>query len=361
MEAWSDQPLSPFRIKFFLDTNILSDIVDGTYSGLNIAIEYLKNSLFTDLISSRYVVFEFIDVRKKLLYLDEVNKAKGITKRHDANSIIRYKEHFERAEVDFHAFKTGMQSQIENELATIVEDLGIIFDENLLHDNLLNPTKEINLFTKISREDGLILISSIWPEESQKESFVVLLTRDKPFVDSFNEINLQPIFDFHDLNSPIVEYIESMQLNGNYHLNLTEKINDPQIADYLLNKLKELLIIKNRQFFLGKTIHPGNGPEFPLNVVCFRLEPNIPLFSNIYLTMIGKDLDFVYTTRLSISSFWNQIPILNYPFQNDQPTNISFRPEEENNGVRNPLPQNICNKLRETGNLVFINQDGENI
>lgn len=76
------------------------------------------------------------------------------------------------------------------------------------------------------------------------------------------------------------------------------------------------------------------------------------------MTIIARDLDFIYSTKLSVTSFWDQNEIQNYPFQTNQPANISFKPEEDNNGTRAPLPQNILDRLRETGNLVFINPDG---
>jgi hypothetical protein len=198
MEPWSDQPLGYFSIKFFLDTNILTYLVGNTYSGVDIAINQLKNSPFARLVSSKYIVFEFIDVRKKTLYLQEVNRITGNNKTLDPNVIIRYKEYFENQNVDFHGFKQTINTQIESEIE-IIKNLEIDCDENILHDEILGPTKEINLFTKISREDSLISVSSVWQDVAIKEDFLVLLTRDKPFVDSFNEIDLRFIFDKYGL------------------------------------------------------------------------------------------------------------------------------------------------------------------
>ena len=358
MEAWSDEPLGTFRIKFFLDTNILSDIVNKTYSGLNIAVGELKKCNFVDLVSSRFVIFEFIDVRKKILYLGEVNRIKGRVKSKDPTILIRYKEHFEKSEVNFEAYKNVIKTQIESELEIIIQDLEIVCDDNLLHDSLLSPTKDINLFSKISREDSLVLVSSLWPEESIKETFVVLLTRDKPFVDSYNELDLEEIFEKYSLNSPTVEHIESMQLNGSYHLNLTESSQDGHIPEYLLSKIKELIIKKNQTCFLGKTIPPGKSDKFPTDVVCFRLNENTDLNNNLYLTIIGKDLDFIYSTKLPIQNFYDQVPITSYPLNKTIPTNISFRPTEDIDGTPTPLPADVVSRLRETGNLVFINPDG---
>ena len=357
MEQWSDEPLGSFRVKFFLDTNILSYLVCSTYSGLSTAVNLLKNSSFADLVSSKYVIFEFIDVRKKTLYSEEVNRLTGNNKSHDPDVIIRYKEYFEKSQLDFHSFKETIKDQIENELKIIIQDLEIICDENILHNSLLAPTKEINLFTKISREDSLISVSSVWQEISTKENFVVLLTKDKPFVDSFREIDLQFIFDNYGLTSPIVEHIESMQLSGTYYLNLTEKRHDTQIPEYLKSKIKELIINRNHQYYLGKTIPPGNSPNFPRNVVCFRLLENTELKNNLYLTIIGRDLDFIYSTKLPVNDFHDQTSIQNYPLLKAVATDISFKPMEDNNGTPTALPANVLDRLRESGNLVFINPD----
>lgn len=375
MEQWSDQPLAAFRVKFFLDTNILSYLISHTYSGLDIAINLLKETPFADLVSSKYVIFELVDVRKKILYQEEVRRIKKIHQQQnqkwwhiskyfrrketdlDPNVAVRYKEDFEKPQVDFHAFKETIKNKIEEELRIIIQDWDIVCNENILHDSLLAPTRDINLFTRISREDSLISVSSVWQEESTKENFLVLLTRDRSFVDSFKEIDLKSIFDNYDLTSPTIEYIESMQLGGVHHLNLTDKNHDGQIAEYFKNKIKELIIKRNAKYYLGKTIPCGNGPNFN-GVVCFKLPENTPLNNNLYLTIIGKELDFIYSTRLPVSDFYDQVPIQNYPLLKNLATNISFKPLENNNDMLVPISANIANRLKESGNLVFINSDG---
>jgi hypothetical protein len=157
----------------------------------------------------------------------------------------------------------------------------------------------------------------------------------------------------------LVEYIESMQLNGVYNINLTNAGDDGNIPDYLNNKIKELIIKRNESFYLGNTIRCGNGEGFPTTTVCFALKANTPLRNKIYLTIIGRDLDFIYSTRMSVSSFWDQGAIQNYPFESDTETNISFMPMDDSSGSPQTLSDEILGRLRESGNLVFINPDGE--
>ena len=68
------------------------------------------------------------------------------------------------------------------------------------------------------------------------------------------------------------------------------------------------------------------------------------------LTIIGKNLDFIYSTNI-IPDFWNYKSIEEYPFFNpDNEEHISFRPVER-------IEPHIHSKIRERGNLVFINID----
>lgn len=359
MEAWSDTPISQFRIKFFLDTNVLAYLVDKTYSGLLTTIDYLKNCVFCDLVSSNYVIFEFVGIRKREHYLRQV-VSKCINAGGDLNmsSLLKYKDNFEASEAKFSDVQASIRASVEAELQKIVNDFGIAYDNNLLHNKLLSPTFDINLHTKVSKEDSLVLVSSLWPDELTKEPFIFLISNDEQFVKGYSEFNLDHIFNTYSLNKPIVEQIRAMHLNGIYHLNLTDTNDDGKLTDYLPSKLRELLIKKNEALYLGKTIPCGNGANFPMDVICFRLNANTPLEQNLFVTIIGKDLDFIYNTKVKIGIFWDQTPIHNYPYQNNEDRNISFRisdVDENNNSI--PVPQNICNKLRETGNLVFINPD----
>lgn len=360
MEAWSDLPVRErFRIKFYLDTNILAYLVDNTYSGLTQAILYLKDSAFADLISSKYVVFEFVGIRKREHYLREVvtNSKSATSGILNMGSLLKYRDNFEAPEVNFDLVQANIKQNVMQELNDIVNNFKIYYDKNIFHDSLLPPTFDITLSSKISREDSLMLTSSIWADVAIKEEFIFLMSNDKDFVKNFTDENLDAVFTAHNLSKPHVEHIRSMQESNAHKLNLTNPADDMHLATYLPTKLKETIIKKNEQYFLGKTIHPGNGAGFPVDVICFCLNANIPLSNNIYLTIIGKDLDFIYSTKLPVASFWNQVEITSYPFQDAAPVNISFRPLENISGTPSSLPANILIRLREVGNLIFINPD----
>ncbi|MBN8706419.1 MAG: hypothetical protein J0L62_11140 [Bacteroidetes bacterium] len=358
MEPWSD--LLPvrerFRIKFYLDTNILVYLVDNTYSGVLQTINYLKDSNFSDLVSSKYVIFEFVGIRKKEHYLRAVVSSGGLHV--NMSSLLKYRDDFNASEVDFNSVKTAIKQKVMQELEEITNNFGIEYERNILHDSLLAPTFDITLSTKISRHDALMYVSSVWGDAELKEEYVFVISNDQGFVQNCSDEEIDIALQNHNLQKPQVEWIRSMQENDVHRLNLTVPEDDVHLTSFLPSKLKELIIKKNNKFFLGKTIQCGNGARFPTDVVCFRLPANTELQSNLYLTIIGRDLDFIYSTKLPVSDFWDQIPINNYPFHKPDATDISFRPMEDNYGTPSPLPTNVISRLRESGNLVFINPDG---
>ncbi len=375
MEPWSDQPFEPFKIKFFLDTNILCDLVCGTYQGINFTISWLNNCAFADLVTSKYVIFEFLDVRKKMLYQEEVKRIRDLNSKSnkkwwhfchffskkkksiDPNYLVRFKEEFRSKEVNFHTYKQKINSEVSQDLS-FLRTLNINYSDYLLHDDLLSPTKDLNLFSKLSREDSIVCISSIWPDDSTKESFVVLLTRDKPFVDSYNEIGLASVFSNYNLIPPIINHVKDFKLGVGKKVNLTDLNDDTKLPSFLPNKLTELIVEKNQSLFLGKTF-PPSGAGFPSDAICFKLQPNTSLNSNIYLTIIGKNLDFIYSVKCSVSDFFynSPTPISVYPFTITTEANIAFTPKEDSTGVKLSLTTSIINRLREEGNLIFINPD----
>lgn len=357
----SDKPVRDrFRIKFYLDTNILAYLVDNTYSGLTNTINYLKESDFADLVSSKYVIFEFVGIRKREYYLRQVvaNSSSGTTQV-NMSSLLKYKDDFSAPEVEFNSVKAEIKQKVMQELEDITSNFNIDYESNILHDKLLEPTFDITLSTKISRHDSLMYVSSVWTDTLLKEEFVFIMSNDQTFVQNCSDPDIDHVLASHTLQKPQVEWLRSLKENNNHKLNLTLAADDVNLSSYLPNKLKELIIEKNKQYFLGKTIACGNSNKFPKTLVCFELKENTTLDSNLYLTIVGKDLDFIYSTKLPVVSFWNQIEINEYPFKNAAPTNISFMPKEDDGkGNHVPLPSQVLEMLRESGNLVFINPDG---
>jgi hypothetical protein len=363
METWSDLPvMNRFRIKFYLDTNILAYLVDNTYSGLTYTINYLKDSEFADLVSSKYVIFEFVGIRKREHYLQKVleKSTNTTTTRINISSLLKYKDNFNSPEVKFEEVKDEIKKSVEEELQKITNNFCIDYSANILHDSLLSPTFDINLSSKVSKEDSLVLTSAVWTDSATKESFVVFASNDQQFFDSYEPSTLNPILDSHGLNPPVIEFLKDIKLPSGTKVNLTDSNDDQQLIAFLPNKLTDLILTKNKSLFLGKTFTP-TGQGFPSDAISFKLLPNTELKNNIYLTIIGKNLDFIYSVRCPVVHFFNNssTPIATYPFISLTETNIAFTPQVIDNDTSTPvsIDSAIINRMREDGNLIFINPD----
>jgi len=344
-----------FRVKLYLDTNILVYLVDDSYSGVTKAFEYLKQSKFADLLSSRYVIFEFVEVRKREHFFRKVLSS---SQKPNVSSLLKYKDDYKSQDIEYISVKDDINTVVFQELESITNDWGIIYHRNILHDDLLAPTFSITLKTRISRHDALMMVSSVWSAVDSRESFMYLLSNDETFVQNCSEADVESILSEYNLKKPFVESLRKLKLANGTTVNLTIALDDDKLATFLPTKLKELIILKNQDYYLGNTIKCG--VNFPNDVICFGLVEDKVLNQNIYLTIIGKDLDFVYNTKISLSNFWNQAQIASYPFQSNTQTNISFELKEpdDTGGELKSLPPELLTKIKETGNMIFINPDG---
>jgi hypothetical protein len=361
MQTWSDQPVSNFKVKFYLDTNILSYILDNTYSGVTDTIKILGQLPFVDLVSSRFVVFELAGIRKREHYLREMVKTQSGTGTLNMSSLLKYKDGYSAPELEFSLIKDQIKQKVEQELQTIVNIHYIDYKGNTLHDELLEPTVELCLSSKISKEDSLVLVSALLPVKQKPESDVSLITKDKQFSEAYDEFQLQPFLNSYTLCKPDVEYIKGIALADGTNVNLTHPSDDARLPGFWVEKIKEMLIKKNAHLFLGKTFPPHSPGNLPPHCICFKLNANTNLPNNIIVTFISKTLDFIYSIRISVKDFWNTTSIKAYPFVANQVVNISFLAfDADANNEPIPIPANIVSTLREDGHLVFIHPDSFN-
>lgn len=356
MEAWSDSPVENFKIKFFLDTNILAFLVDGSYTGLTAAISLFNSIGFVDLVSSNYVIFEFCGIRKKEHYLRfALSSLKTPAGYVNVSSLLRYKDGYSVQDVDFYSLQPQIKQAVEQDLEKIAVDFNINYSSNLLHNDLIHPTFDICLSSKISREDSLVLTSSILPEASKPEGNVNLLSKDEQFSKAFKEFDVDTILANHSLPKPDVISISNISLNNGTNVNLTSAQDDVRLNSFLPEKLFEMICRKNVDLLLGRIFTP-NSAGFPQNVICFKLRLDKELPIDPFITIISKDLNFIYTSKVRITDFrQNGNPVV-LPFKttDDTQNNLSFKMFDEN-GV--DLPKNIIDSLKEEGNMVFIHPD----
>lgn len=362
MENWSEKTIhANFKANFFLDTNILSYLVDKTFTGLSSSVKFFVTSDFVTLSSSRFVIFEFVKIRKKEHFLRVILEKTKSKKSGKVNlsSLIKYTDNYSHNGVDYSTEGVAIKRKVWAELKRINTEFQVNFENNDLHSQVWKPTFDLYLSSLISGEDALVTISSIFPSAHKKETDVHLLTNDDQFekahTDKIYNRKIKNSYRNNDLIMPTILHIGRFTCN-NSTVNLTRKSDDTRAKKLVLEKVKEIILLKNKIFYIGKTISvPVRAPQ---NVICFELPPNSVLYNNIHLVFIGKDLNFYYTTKSPISNFLDNMNQLDYPYRRDTPTRLAFTLQETNDdGTPVVYQVGMLDELRKSGNLVFVHPD----
>lgn len=364
MKAWSDSPIHPnFTVKFFVDTNILVYLVDDTYASLTDFIHLSKDSKFIELVSSKYVIFEFVGVRKREHYLRKVANA---SKKSDKGEInfssllnLRNINSFDTPGVDFVTVIPDIKRDVEEELQKIATDYKIYFDYSTIHGDQLTPTFEVCLSTKISNQDSLVLISAVLPQPKTYMDGLQLLTNDGEFVKFFDEANIDHVFSTFNIEKPVVSAIDKINSQGNTKINLKETINKEDLEGHLKDKIVRLIKEKNKSFFIGTTFTP-TGAGFPNDAICFKFNLNQEVPRDIYITVLGKNLDFIYTSKKKTSALLHSGEELEagHIFTNGAKNKVSYKlVDVDAQGNEVAISADIVNAIRTEGNLVFVHPD----
>ncbi|MDQ3130497.1 MAG: hypothetical protein M3Q99_07025 [Acidobacteriota bacterium] len=385
MESWSEPFSNYFTIRIFLDTNILSFYIDKDYESLNRALEILADSPFAVLLSSEAVLLELANVRKRLHHIQAIknkfpkevdNKPKNnsftfriaqffitLGRTHSTTSmdIKKIYETIKRsedcAELPYLDIKVDVKNKVLQEINDLKRDPKIEYDNNKFHAEMYEKSVEICLSSTISRHDSLVLISALLPEILNPETHILILTKDKDFTTAFRDFGLETTLNNLGLIKPNIERITSLSLTTGIQtqIDLTNIKTENHINNFWVKKLIELILQKNKSLFLGYTYVPDDLSTSPANCVDFKLQANTPLNNNANLTIISRNLDFVYNVKVPIEEFWNNSRINTYPFIHNEVRNISFIAFDygANDSVvpTNPL---IISRLRENGHLVFL-------
>lgn len=365
MKAWSDPVVhNNFKVIFYLDTNILSYLVDKTFSGLNDCLDFLSSTDLVELKSSRYVIFEYVGIRKREHYLRKIveSNTNPVTGTVNLSSLLLYKEDLRSKDVEF---KTAMaeisKKIIEEELEIIVNQHKIEYEDSEVHSELWRPTFDLHLTSRITREDSLVTLSSAFPLALKKEDDIHILTNDERFVKAYTDTDLSEeidgVFDKYDIKKPQLLNIVNITCNGS-SVNLTRKEDDHRCLNVLKEKVIESILNKNLTNFIGRTIVvPKKAPS---NVVCFQLETNVNLKDQQYLVFVGKEMDFVYTTRVKIAEFLDNMQPLILPFTSGENKNIAFSLSDMlDDNTLAEIPKETMENLREAGNYIFMHPDSD--
>lgn len=359
MQSWSDSPIHPkFTTKFFIDTNILIYLVDNSYQSLTDFIETIKECPFVELVSSKYVIFEFVGVRKREHYLRLA--ADSYLKLPDGkinfSSIIKYKDGYSIPKASFDDLKSDIQKNVNNELEKISTELNIKYEYSSLHEDQLAPTFDVCLTSKISNQDSLVLISAVLPQQRITHDNVILLTNDGSFVSFFEDAKVEDTLRKHAIMSPITYSIDKIPISGGGHISLTQTNTKDQLLRFSKSKILEL--ITKRTFMLGKTFIPNKS--LPDGVVCFKLNKATTVKKDIYITILSKDLDFIYTSKKRIKALQqNGVDLADgYTSPSDNKINVAFKLVDINEvGDEIPVNTTIITAIQAEDNYVLIHPD----
>ena len=353
MEKWSAQ-LEKFTINFFVDTNILVYLVDGKYPSLTAFIKALSETPVVGLYASEYVLSEFIGVRKQEDYFQAViDKSRQEGKTINLSEFLKHNKTYEIKDYDYDSLKDVVKQKVDEEIERVTREFGITFLRNN-NNRLVGPMKEVCLSTKISKEDSLVLVSSLFQEkEVIITEPVILLTNDGDFCKYANlsKDYIGSVLAEEGLLNPGVEHVNTIGRVANCKTvkNLTQEIEDINkcAADYLTACMKELF----REYYIGNTLKVNfkNAPEHTLGIDVKAPE----LKNGLFIAIVSKDMDYIFCPRAQADFHKgpNSIGDKFVPQKDDSHVSFVCYTEEV------VVSDKIFNRLNDDGNLVFIHPD----
>jgi len=339
-----------FKVPIYLDTNILVNYIDNIFPLLNESISFLQTCPFVELRSSHYVKFEFVEVRKIILFSMKVRGTPPLKEER-----YKIKQTWSIDGHDYSEYSHEIETQVMAELVTISDNLNIIFDDHVLHEKLIVPTSELVLRTKLSREDSLVLTSSVTPQKDQYLNYVVILTLDRQFSTAACTIKSDIIDLFSHPQAGVPQIMNAHNIrckSGGTIIDLT--INDDhfkeQVNHIWRDIILELVKDKNKNDFAGYTYHFGERGD-SAKCVYFELpQEHRTLIKSSSLCIIHPSL----TNQIIISVpdndfYWNNDKIINvFPCELDD-SKVSFMPQN--------ITQEQLEIIRQKDCLVFYFED----
>ena len=221
------------------------------------------------------------------------------------------------------------------------------------------PHQDLVLSTRMSKEDSLLLMSSIFNDEFKEEDYLVLLTNDGQFYRSIQDESGE-IFQKHNLTKPKVYSLKEMNIEGTTINLVSDKKEEEIIKDFTTKFILERIKEKNEKLYIGK-VKPC-PKECKGKLLCFGLEANV-LENNLYLSVLSKNLEYLYNIESKLTNFHaKREAIEEYPYTpieyidekgEDISRNISVKVKK--NG--DYLSKEDYSKISQTGDLVFIHPD----
>ena len=331
-----------YKIHIYLDTNILVDYVEQNNSILNCSLDFLSTTPFAILRSSHYVEYEMTEVRKKRLFYYKVYghyPSKG-------ESLANIKQTWELNGHKYEEYRDEIAQEVVSNMELIEENLGVRFDDHVLHDKLISPTRDMCLATKVSREDCMVMVSCMFPSQDERLDFCALLSNDKQYIAAIkdNEDKVLSVFKQYGINPPYCLNAKALD-NGNTLLNVEDANNrTPQdIANFWGQLLLLLIRKKHEQNYLGHTIKPGKSKASSSLVFVDIEDPKKELIDSENLVIVSHDLSCTIEIGKDFD-YWDNDSAVQLPHKNERDTKYSFRPN---------IDKVILSLIQQKGNLIF--------
>lgn len=284
-----------FRIDIYLDTNILVDYIEGNYPALTKSMNYLAQSGYVTFRTSQYVLYEFAEVRKYNIFLSTLS----LKPEHQVIDGKKLKAQIKRDNWKYDGseyidpVRTMIENRVIEELSILEENLGLETNLHLLHQELYLPSLLCVLKTPISKEDGLVLTSSVLPKEDVRLEYSVILSGDKAYGTAFND-NVDIISKIDGLGNANIEFLKITELTdpvSGRKINLRDKQFDHAVIQDIWNHIILAQIYrKNSHRVVGFTYKYGTSQK----CVFFQRNPTLlPLESDGKFVIIPKDLSFL--------------------------------------------------------------------
>ena len=340
-----------FQINFFLDTNILCYLIDNTFPTLTAFITALKEMPIVQLYSSEYVLAELFEVRKKENYFHEVwERSKKDGKFINISSFIKYNKRYEIPDYEYEGdLAEAVKKKVNEDVEKITNEFKIDF-LNSFNDRLLGPMKGICLSTKISREDSLVLVSSVYKNSIEEVSErVILLTGDKDFYDWAMNSRAEISTAFNLGKTPDIEHIGSLGNGVTGYTGGTQSLKTEieNVEELTIQYVTSCLMDTYKDRLLGKVaIRECAGA--PKHLIAFKAETELN-DKELYTFILTKNLSFLYSPKPK-SKLYHSGKQIEVPFSPEGGNSIVTFVCEEND-------EEVFKAVNVEGNLVFIHPD----
>jgi hypothetical protein len=244
------------------------------------------------------------------------------------------------------------------DIPRIQNDFGIEI-EGSIHDNLWNPTFELILNSRISREDSLIASAFIQPQSGRVEKNLILLTNDGDFAAFYKQAQerglIAPLFASLSWYEPTIIRITQLQTSEGSLVNLRNPLINDLNAN-VLSFLKNLIIENNKSHFLGYT-DPDILPQ-STDMIGLKIKGDAQYHANQNLMIIGSNLDFIYTIPNTINEFRKKdSTAIDFPLRNAHKLVCYKHVPLAANDPDVPHEAQIISALKTRKNLVFVHPD----